>query len=194
MKKPSSVDEYISAFAPKVRAILRRVRRVVRSAAPKAEEVISYRMPALRQNGILIWYAAFTSHIGLYPPIRGDAKLVREAARYAGERGNLRFPFDEPIPYRLIAALTKLRARQAEVSVLRRKRRRNPMPSPVRKALRSRGLMAAYRARPPHQQNDYLGWIAQARLPETRAKRLAQMLAELAGGTRYMKMRWKKRG
>ena len=135
-----TVDDYISRFDPQVRRILREIRRTVRAAAPKAEEVISYRMPALRQNGILIWYAAFTNHIGLYPPIRGDAKLVREAARYAGEKGNLRFPLDEPIPYRLIAALTKLRARQAEVSVLRRKRRRNPMPSPVRNALRSRGL------------------------------------------------------
>jgi uncharacterized protein YdhG (YjbR/CyaY superfamily) len=112
VKKPASVDEYISAFEPKVRAILRKVRKVVRAAAPTAEEVISYRMPALRQNGILIWYAAFKNHIGLYPPIRGDAKLVKQASRYAGKRGNLRFPFDEPIPYRLIASLTKLRARQ----------------------------------------------------------------------------------
>jgi uncharacterized protein YdhG (YjbR/CyaY superfamily) len=142
-----TVDGYISRFQPKVQRILRKIRTTVRSAAPKAEEVISYRMPALRQNGILIWYAAFTNHIGLYPPIRGDAKLVGQAARYAGEKGNLRFPLDEAIPYRLIAGLTKLRARQAEVSPLLRKRRRNPMPSTVRKALRSRGPSCPRRGR-----------------------------------------------
>ena len=112
MKKPSSVSEYISAFEPKVRAVLRKVRKVVRSAAPQAEEVISYRMPALRQNGILIWYAAFTSHIGLYPPIRGDKVLERQARPYAGKKGNLRFPYEQPIPYALIRRLTRLRARQ----------------------------------------------------------------------------------
>ena len=113
MKRPSSVDEYISAFPPKVRVVLRKIRQTVRAAAPQAEEIISYRMPALRQNGILVWYAAHTNHIGLYPPIRGDAKLTRAASPYAGGKGNLRFPLDKPIPYRLIGALTRLRARQA---------------------------------------------------------------------------------
>jgi uncharacterized protein YdhG (YjbR/CyaY superfamily) len=69
-------------------------------------------MPALRQNGILVYFAAFKGHIGLFPPIKGDSKLVRAAARYAGPKGNLRFPFDEPIPYGLIKRLTQLRARQ----------------------------------------------------------------------------------
>jgi uncharacterized protein YdhG (YjbR/CyaY superfamily) len=112
VKKPSSVGEYISGFEPKVRAVLRKVRQAVRAAAPDAKEVISYRMPALRQNGILIWYAAFTNHIGLYPPIRGDKVLERQARRYAGKKGNLRFPYAQPIPYALIRRLTRLRARQ----------------------------------------------------------------------------------
>jgi uncharacterized protein YdhG (YjbR/CyaY superfamily) len=166
-----TVDGYISRFQPKVQRILRKIRTTVRSAAPKAEEVISYRMPALRQNGILIWYAAFTNHIGLYPPIRGDAKLVGQAARYAGEKGNLRFPLDEAIPYRLIAGLTKLRARQAEVSPPATQA--PPQPDALHG---SQGVA-----------------LARAKLPETREKRLAQMLDELAGGTRYMKMRWKMR-
>ena len=71
------------------------------------------------------------------------------------------------------------------------KRRLNVLPRPVRRALNSRGLMKAYRERPPYQRNDYLGWIAAARRSATRARRLAQMLDELEGGTRYMNMRWK---
>lgn len=64
----------------------------------------------------------------------------------------------------------------------------NPMPAEVRTALEERGLMAEYEARPAYQRNDYLGWIARARRPETRAKRLAKMLEELESGGVYMGM------
>lgn len=64
------------------------------------------------------------------------------------------------------------------------------MPEFVRRALEARGLMAAYRKRPPYQQNDYLGWIMRAVREETRLKRLRQMLGELQGGGAYMKMKW----
>lgn len=112
--KPATVDEYIAGFAPDVRAILERVRQVARDAAPQAQEVISYRMPALRLNGILIYFAAFKGHIGLYPPISGDAAIEKAIAPYAGEKGNLRFPYDKPIPYDLIARIIALRVRQDE--------------------------------------------------------------------------------
>jgi uncharacterized protein YdhG (YjbR/CyaY superfamily) len=120
---PTSVDEYIATFPAEVRAILRKMRRTVRAAAPNAREVISYRMPALKQHGVLVYFAAFKKHIGLYPPIRGDARLEKAAARYSGEKGNLRFPLDEPIPYGLIKRLTQLRARQ-DLAAAQSKRRR----------------------------------------------------------------------
>lgn len=69
-------------------------------------------------------------------------------------------------------------------------RTRHEMPEYIRRALTERGLMDAYRARPDYQQNDYLGWIARAKQEETKEKRLAQMLEELEGGERYMKMKW----
>jgi uncharacterized protein YdhG (YjbR/CyaY superfamily) len=110
--KPETVNAYIAAFEPDVRAILRKVRATVKAAAPNANEVISYRMPTLKQNGVLVYFAAFKNHIGFYPPIKGNAKLEKQASRYAGEKGNLRFPFSEPVPYKLIFALTRLRAEQ----------------------------------------------------------------------------------
>ncbi len=70
----------------------------------------------------------------------------------------------------------------------RRKRARYPMPSDLRDALIRAGLSAAYRDRPPYQQNDYIGWITRAKRPETREQRLAQMLDELAAGDAYMGM------
>jgi uncharacterized protein YdhG (YjbR/CyaY superfamily) len=107
-----TVNEYIASFPPDVRAILRRVRQVVRKAAPDAEEIISYRMPALRQGGVLVYYAAFRNHLGLYPPVRGDTRLEKAIAPYAGPKGNLRFPFDQPIPYALIGRITAFRLKQ----------------------------------------------------------------------------------
>lgn len=121
---PSTVDEYIAAFPHEVQAILQRVRDVVRAAAPEATEVISYQMPALKQHGILVFFAAFKNHIGFYPPIKGDARLEKAAAPYAGEKGNLRFPLKEPIPYDLIERLTKLRVQQDQAKAAGKMARR----------------------------------------------------------------------
>jgi uncharacterized protein YdhG (YjbR/CyaY superfamily) len=109
---PTTVDEYIAAFSPDIRSILQRVRQVVREAAPEAQEVISYRMPAFKQAGVLVYFAAFKSHIGLYPPVSGDPDMEKAITPYAGEKGNLRFPFAKPIPYDLIARITALRLEQ----------------------------------------------------------------------------------
>src|SRR5215472_15974134 len=109
---PKTIDEYISGFTPDVQTILQRVRQVVRSAAPDAQETISYRIPAFKLNGMLVYFAAFKKHIGFYPPIRGDSRLEKALSRYAGEKGNLRFPLDQPIPYALVERITKRRVKQ----------------------------------------------------------------------------------
>jgi len=109
---PATIDAYIAAFAPEVRAILQRIREVVHEAAPDAEEAISYRIPAFKQHGVLVYFAAFKHHIGFYPPVRGDARLEAATAPYAGEKGNLRFPCDQPIPYALIGRITRHRLKQ----------------------------------------------------------------------------------
>jgi uncharacterized protein YdhG (YjbR/CyaY superfamily) len=72
----------------------------------------AYKMPAFRQHGILLYFAAWKNHIGLYPPISGDAAVEKAVARYAGPKGNLQFPLDEPIPYNLIKRIVKLRVKQ----------------------------------------------------------------------------------
>ena len=69
-------------------------------------------MPAFKQRGIHVYFAAFKSHIGLFPPVRGDARLARALARYAGPKGNLKFPLDAPMPYALIKRIVRLRAKQ----------------------------------------------------------------------------------
>jgi uncharacterized protein YdhG (YjbR/CyaY superfamily) len=110
--KYSTVDEYIASFPPDVQAILEEIRQTVRKAAPDAQEIISYGLPAFRLGGILVYFAAFRKHIGLYPPVSGDAKLEKAIEPYAGPKGNLQFPLDQPIPYGLIERIVKLRVKQ----------------------------------------------------------------------------------
>ena len=111
--KPQSIDQYVAACPPEARAILRKLRSTIKRAAPpEAEEIISYRMPAFKLHGILIYFAAFKNHIGIFPPIRGDAKLEGAVAKYAGPKGNLKFPLDQPFPYALARRIVKFRVKQ----------------------------------------------------------------------------------
>jgi len=116
------IDQYISSFAPRVRAILRKIRATVRRSAPDAEERISYRMPAAFQDGAVVYYGAFKNHVGLFPPVR-DSRLTRRLAKYAGPKGNLQFPLDEPVPFALIGAVVKARLEENRARKAARARR-----------------------------------------------------------------------
>jgi uncharacterized protein YdhG (YjbR/CyaY superfamily) len=108
---PETVEGYYAACRPEVRAVLERIRATVLAAVPGAEERMSYRMPTFFLGGVLVHVGAFKGHIGLFPPVKGDAKLMAAVAPWAGPKGNLRFPLDRPVPYALIARIVKARAR-----------------------------------------------------------------------------------
>lgn len=110
---PKSIDEYIAQCSPEVRPILEKIRAIIRRAAPKAKERISYRMPAFSLEGDFVYFAAFKQHIGVFPPVpRGDAQLLKDASVYAGPKGNLRFPLNQRIPYGLISRIVKAQVRE----------------------------------------------------------------------------------
>ena len=109
MKPPAAdVDDYIRQFPPEIQEILAAVRAAARAAAPEAEERISYRMPALFQDGAVVYFAAFKRHIGLFPPVE-DPAVRAKVARYAGPKGNLQFPYGAPMPLDLIADVVRAR-------------------------------------------------------------------------------------
>lgn len=120
-----TIDDYIDRSAPAAQPILRRVRATIAKAAPDATETISYGIPAFKLRRIVVYFAAFKEHIGLYPPVKGDAAIEKAVAPYAGEKGNLRFPIDEKIPYALIARIVKFRAAQDGSSTKRLSIRRS---------------------------------------------------------------------
>jgi uncharacterized protein YdhG (YjbR/CyaY superfamily) len=121
---PKDIDQYIATFPTEVQTVLEQVRQTIRDAAPDAKETISYRMPAFKRHGILVYFAAWTNHIGLYPPISGDKTLDGAVARYAGPKGNLQFPLNEPIPYDLIERIVKLRVKQDSAKAAARRKNR----------------------------------------------------------------------
>jgi uncharacterized protein YdhG (YjbR/CyaY superfamily) len=105
---PQTVAEYIQSFPPDTRAVLESVRNTVLASVPGGEERLSYRMPAVFLNGVVVYYAAFKKHLGVFPPVQNPAVRAK-VAKYAGPKGNLQFPFAEPIPLDLIAQVVKAR-------------------------------------------------------------------------------------
>lgn len=108
-----SVDEYIASQPKSVQATLKRVRSTIRKALPKAEEVISYQIPAYRlPGGIVLFFAGWKQHYSIYPAIGGVvAAFQHELAPYQISKGTIRFPLSEPVPTKLIGRIAKFRAK-----------------------------------------------------------------------------------
>lgn len=112
-EKPASVDEYLARLDAGKRAALQRLRKDIHAAIPRAEECISYQMPAFRLDGrVLVWFGAGASHCAFYPG--GVVDQYRDAlANYQTSKGTVRFQPEHPLPASLVRKLVK--ARQAVV-------------------------------------------------------------------------------
>ncbi|SRR6185437_5652789 len=115
--KFKTVDEYMSYLSKNERDILEGLRNAIKQVVPKAEEVISYSMPAFKQNGILIWYAVNKKHIGLYPKPSAIQAFKNELTNYTTSKGAIQFPIDKPIPILLVKEIVKFRAIEDKESV-----------------------------------------------------------------------------
>lgn len=108
-ENPRDVAEYIAGFPLEVQTILQKIRQTILQAAPEAEETIKYQMPAYMQQGILVSFAAYKKHIGIYPAPLGDEQFNAALSRYKTEKSTVRLPLDQPIPYDLITQIVQLR-------------------------------------------------------------------------------------
>ena len=106
---PTTIDEYIANSAQDIQEILEKIRTVIKTAAPNAEEKISYQMPTFFLNGNLVHFAAFKKHIGFYPTPSGITEFNEELSPYVTAKGSIQFPLDKPIPYDLIGKITAFR-------------------------------------------------------------------------------------
>ena len=105
----NSIDEYIAQFPEEVQKQLKELRKVIKAAAPDAEERISYQMPTFRFNGNLVHFAAYKKHIGFYPTPGGIKPFENELLVYEVSKGTVRFPIDKPLPLDLISKIVKFR-------------------------------------------------------------------------------------
>jgi uncharacterized protein YdhG (YjbR/CyaY superfamily) len=135
--KPSSVAEYVADLPPQVARVVGKIRGLVKKNIPGCKETISYGIPAFSVERVFMYCAAFKSHIGIYPPVRDDARLMKKLKPYANAKGNLRFPLSSPLPYPLITRLAKALAKSYAAKPGNKPGRR------VRKS--SRGLLTASR-------------------------------------------------
>ncbi len=111
-KKFNSVEEYISTFPEKTALLLETLRKVIKEEAPEAEEVISYNMPAYKWNGILVYFAGYSRHIGFYPTGSGIEAFQKELSGYKWSKGAVQFPLDQALPLDLVRKMVRFRIAQ----------------------------------------------------------------------------------
>ncbi len=111
-KDSKTIDEYIATFPKNVQVILEEFRRAVREAAPESEETISYQMPAFKQKGILVWFAAFKNHIGFFPKVSAIEAFKEELSGYELSKGTIRFPLNRQIPFDLVKRIVEFRVKE----------------------------------------------------------------------------------
>ena len=108
--KPETIDEYLAPLSQEKRAALEKLRKAIRSAAPKAEECISYQIPAFRLGGrLLVAFGAATNHCAFYPGAHPVKAHKNELKAYDTSKGTIRFPADRPLPASLVRKLVKTR-------------------------------------------------------------------------------------
>lgn len=108
-KIPITIDDYIKTFPADVQQILETLRKVIREAAPEAEEAISYQIPTFRLNGNLVHFAGYKKHIGFYPTSSGIEAFKEELSAYEGAKGSVKFPIEKPLPLDLVRKIVAFR-------------------------------------------------------------------------------------
>jgi uncharacterized protein YdhG (YjbR/CyaY superfamily) len=112
---PKNVDEYLAGVPEPARSALNKIRAAIRSAVPpEATETISYRMPAFKHKGVLVWFAAFSNHCSLFPTASIIEAFKNELKGFSTSKGTIHFPMDKPVPAALIKKLVKARVAQIE--------------------------------------------------------------------------------
>ena len=108
--KPQTIDEYLAPLDKDKRDALEKLRRAIQAAAPRAEECISYRIPAFRLDGrMLVAFGAAAKHCAFYPGALPVKALKDELEAYDTSKGTIRFPVDKPLPATLVRKLVKAR-------------------------------------------------------------------------------------
>ena len=122
---PKTIDEYVAGFPQDVQEILEKIRVTIRKAAPGAQEAIKYQMPTFTLKGNLVHFAAYKNHIGFYPTPSGITAFEQELSVYAGAKGSVQFPIDQPLPMDLISRIVRFRVAENLANAEKKSRKSN---------------------------------------------------------------------
>lgn len=117
-KGPATVDEYLNALPEKERRVLSALRKLIKAAAPKAEEKIGYGMPGYNYHGMLVYFAAFKNHCSFFPGTSMLEQFGKAVEPFKTSKGTLQFTVDKPLPSSLVKKIVKERTKQNEVNAL----------------------------------------------------------------------------
>jgi uncharacterized protein YdhG (YjbR/CyaY superfamily) len=113
--RPKTIDEYLAALSDDKRAALEELRKIIREAAPKAEECISYQLAAFRQDGMLVAFGATANHCAFYLMSSSTVEAHKdELKNYDISKGTIRFQANKPLPVALVRKLVKARIAENE--------------------------------------------------------------------------------
>ncbi len=111
----NAVEAYLAKVPPEMRAALERLRETIRKAAPSAQEIISYQMPAFRLQGNLCYYAAFRDHCSLFiGSVATQRKFAKELKPFAAGKGTVHFTPERPLPASLVTRIVRARVAENE--------------------------------------------------------------------------------
>ena len=105
-------DSYIEIQPEATKLVLQQLRQIIKEIVPEAEEVISYQMPAFKQNGVLVWYAGYKKHVGFYPSSKPIEVFKNELMDYKTSKGAIQFPLDKPLPVALITKIVQFKIQE----------------------------------------------------------------------------------
>lgn len=126
-KPVTTVDEYIAAFPEEVQQLLLQMRKTIKAAAPKAEELISYGMPGYKYHGMLVYFSGFAKHIGFYAVPSGHAAFKKELAGYKQGKGSVQFPLDKALPLALVKKIVQFRVKENEAKAITKAKPSKPL-------------------------------------------------------------------
>ena len=144
MKKVNNVEAYIAGFPSETQKLLLEIRRIITKTAPKADEVISYGMPAYKYHGMLLYFAGNKKHVGLYPMPSAVLHFKKELTSYVTSKSTIQFPIGKKLPVSLVTRIVKFRLAENLEKELKKKSSLDVFPedlvSPARRALHTAGI------------------------------------------------------
>lgn len=110
------IAEYHLQFDSNVQKKLKELHTIIKEMIPRAEEIISYKMPAFKQNKVLVYYAGYKNHIGFYPTAKPIEVFKNQLLSFKHSKGAIQFPIDQPLPKKLIQDIVKFRLEDSEAT------------------------------------------------------------------------------